>query len=89
MSEDITQPAAKIALDELAAGAKTPEDLAQLDDWEREIADERGEVLGGTAADKPKLVVMPDGTIATKNEFERMVGKGDDLSGPYNKGRRS
>jgi hypothetical protein len=64
------KPAAQGAIDELAQGAQSPEDKAVVDEWQRELDQQRAQVLGDATKPAEPLVHMPDGTITTQTEVQ-------------------
>jgi len=88
MTNDVKVPA-EVAVDELAAEAKTPEDQALVAQWRQEVAGERAEALASMS--KPKeAVVDVAGAVATQHEVEAMQAAGQDMaSGAYENGRRA
>ncbi len=83
-------PAAQVAIDELSAEAKTPEEQKILDSWQKELEEERKAFFEGVAnATLPELVQLPDGSITTKEAAEKEVKNGTPSKGAYDSGRRA
>ncbi len=94
--ETITpRPAAEVALDNLAAEARTPEDHAQVAEWRAEYAGERSQAereigLGKAATDLadvavPELVAGPGGAAVPRAEVQAAIAAGQEI---YDKGNR-
>ena len=77
-----------IAVDELKAQAKTPEDHAAIDAWKAELDEARENAKRELGAGTVKLVQQPDGSLATAQEHATMVSQGQDRSGASSAGRQ-
>ena len=81
------QPAALDALNELAPQAHTPEDVAQLAEWEDEISNERNEAIRKLS--KPAANFIVGGVVVSADEIKNARDAGHDttVSG-YKNGQR-
>ncbi len=79
------RPTQQVALDELQGSATSAEDQAVLAAWQKEIDDQRAEVL----APVPELGIRPDGTIDTAEKIKEDAQSGDSGHAYGNAGRRA
>ena len=84
-----TKPKVQAALDELKTSAQTSEDHAQIEAWQSEINDQRAQTIGDLGKETAKLALLADGTVATQSEVETGVKAGQEVSHPYEHGRRA
>ena len=78
-------PPEQVAINELRAEAKTPEDHAVLDEAQNELDQERAETLAHAGVAGMKLMEMPDGTLATQEDVKSIIDSGDMPLPPRNR----
>ena len=77
------KPQQQVAIDELRDSVTSPEDLKTLEEFQAEFDEQRRQAfveIGDTAI--PTLVELPDGSIVTEEERQRVITDGN-ASVPY------